>query len=346
MRHCSLAKLQRSAKVQPGGMSLSEGTMPAISISRGRGPASRGAIEPRHRGQQAAGVGVARGPEQRADRRLLDLAPGVHDHDALRGLGDHAEVVGDQDDRGAEALLELQHQVQDLGLDGDVERGRRLVGDQDLGVAGERHRDHHPLAHAAGELVRILADAASRLGDPHQLQHLGRAPERGRLREALVERQRLGDLAADGQHRVERGHRLLEDHRDLVAADPAHLGPAQPEQVAALEADRAAREAAGRDRDQAQDRERGDALAAAALADHAQGLAAPQLERDAVDRLDHAVAGQEVGPEILDLEDRWPGPGRHMRLAMRGSRRSRSPSPNRLTASTVSARNRPGNRIM
>jgi hypothetical protein len=37
-----------------------------------------------------------------------------------------------------------------------------------------------------------------------------------------VQAQRLGDLVADGEHRVERGHRLLEDHRDAVAADRAH----------------------------------------------------------------------------------------------------------------------------
>jgi hypothetical protein len=33
-------------------------------------------------------------------------------------------------------LLELDHQVEDLRLDGDVERRRRLVGDQHLRVAG------------------------------------------------------------------------------------------------------------------------------------------------------------------------------------------------------------------
>ena len=48
-------------------------------------------------------------------------------------------------------------QVEDLRLDRDVERRRRLVGDQQLRLAGERHRDHRALAHAARELVRIVA---------------------------------------------------------------------------------------------------------------------------------------------------------------------------------------------
>ena len=42
------------------------------------------------------------------------------------------------------------------------------------------------------------------------------------------------------QHRIERGHRLLEDHGDLPAADAAHLLLGQLQQLlAAVEADRA-----------------------------------------------------------------------------------------------------------
>ena len=69
------------------------------------------------------------------------------------------------------------HQLEHLRLDRDVERRRRLVGDQELGIAGERHGDHHALAHPAGELVRIGVDAARRVGDAdelEQLQHLAR----------------------------------------------------------------------------------------------------------------------------------------------------------------------------
>jgi len=31
-----------------------------------------------------------------------------------------------------------------------------FIGNQKLGLTGERHRDHHALPHAAGHLVRIL----------------------------------------------------------------------------------------------------------------------------------------------------------------------------------------------
>ena len=132
----SLAKLQRGAKLQPCGRLNSDGTMPLISFSRVAGaPLLRRGVEVRDRAQQALGVGMARTVEQLGGVRLLDLAAGIHHHDAVGVLGDHAHVVGDQDDGGAEGLLQLAHQVEDLRLDGDVERRGRLVGDQQLGIA-------------------------------------------------------------------------------------------------------------------------------------------------------------------------------------------------------------------
>ena len=56
-----------------------------------------------------------------------------------------------------EPLAQLVEELEDLGLDRHVEGGRRLVGDEQLGLAGERHGDHDPLAHAARELVGVLA---------------------------------------------------------------------------------------------------------------------------------------------------------------------------------------------
>jgi hypothetical protein len=47
--------------------------------------------------------------------------------------------------------------------------------------------------------------------------------------------QHLGDLVADPHHRVERRHRLLEDHRHGLAAQRAHLLVRRAEHVDALE---------------------------------------------------------------------------------------------------------------
>ena len=93
---------------------------------------------------------------------LLDDAPGIHHRDAVADFGDDAEIVGDEQDAHAALALQALQQVEDLGLDGDVERRRRLVGDQQRRVAGQRHGDHGALAHAARQFVRILAGAARR----------------------------------------------------------------------------------------------------------------------------------------------------------------------------------------
>ena len=70
--------------------------------------------------------------------------------------------------------LQLFQQLEDLRLDGHVERRRRLVGDQHVGIVGERHGDHDALPLAAGELVRIGVDAPLRVRDLHEPQQLDR----------------------------------------------------------------------------------------------------------------------------------------------------------------------------
>ena len=88
--------------------------------------------------------------------------------------------------------LQIGQQVEDLRLDRHVERGRRLVGDQQLGVVGQRHRDHHPLALAAGQLVRIRGQPALGLVDPDLLRSSMIArPRLASPRQALMQISRL-----------------------------------------------------------------------------------------------------------------------------------------------------------
>ena len=87
-------------------------------------------------------------------RADLDGLAEVHDHHPIGDVADDVEVVGDEDVREPEVLLEVLQQVQDLRLHRDVERRHRLVADDQLRVDRERPRDADPLALAAGELVR------------------------------------------------------------------------------------------------------------------------------------------------------------------------------------------------
>jgi hypothetical protein len=66
----------------------------------------------------------------------------------------------------------------------------------------------------------------------------------------------FGDLVADAEHRVEAGHRLLEDHRDVAATELAQRARRQPGEIddrtgARAEQDLAAGDAPGRIGDQA-----------------------------------------------------------------------------------------------
>ena len=169
------------------------------------------------------------------------------------------------------------HQLDDLGLHGDVERGGRLVGDQEIRSAGERDRDHHALPHAAGKLVRIILHPPLRCGDADARQRLDRQPVGFPPVLALVQHEHLGDLPADRRDRIERRHRLLEDHGDAIAAQLALLGRRKVLDLAAVETD-----GAGADRQrrtqQADQSERRNALAAAGFADEAERLAAIDAE--------------------------------------------------------------------
>ena len=59
----------------------------------------------------------------------LDDASQVHDGHPMPDVFDNAEVVADEEVGELQVILEVHHQVQDLGLHGDVESGDGLVGD-------------------------------------------------------------------------------------------------------------------------------------------------------------------------------------------------------------------------
>ena len=199
---------------------------------------------------------------------------------------------------------QLGDQVEHLRLHRDVERRRRLVGDQQVGAAGERHRDHHALPLPAGKLVRIEV-GRSRAAAPARRAPAARARARRRraARQPLMHAQRLGDLRADGLQRVERRHRLLEHHADAPAAH-ARTAPRSlaRQQVAPVEHD-APGDARAR-RQQAHDRERGHRLAAAALADQPRTLAARQREGHARQHRHQPARHRQRHRQAFDVEHR------------------------------------------
>ena len=89
---------------------------------------------------------MLRRAEERVGLRQLDDLPDVHHGHAVADVLDDAQVVRDEQVGQAELRLQIQQQVQDLGLDRDVERRDRLVGDDQRGLQRQRPRDADALA--------------------------------------------------------------------------------------------------------------------------------------------------------------------------------------------------------
>ena len=231
---------------------------------------------------------------------LLDHLAGVHNHDIIRYFSDDTEIMGDHHNRGTGLLLQLVDQIEDLRLDRHIEGRGRLVTDQELRITAQCHRDHHTLTHTAGKLMRILIEATLCERDLHELQHLDRALLRFLLRHILVQKQCLDELLSDGEHRIQRGHRLLENHRDLLAADLTHLILGHLYDIFSIEEDLATLDLT-RLLDQSHDGKRGHTLSTAGLTYDTQCLSLLHIEGNIIDRLYKAGLGMKVGFQILYL---------------------------------------------
>ena len=87
-----------------------------------RGP-GRAPSQVRHRSQQLLRVLLAGLGEQLLHPGPLDDPAAVHHGHGIGEIGDHAHVVGDDDQRGVEAVAHVAQQIEDLCLHGDVEGG-------------------------------------------------------------------------------------------------------------------------------------------------------------------------------------------------------------------------------
>ena len=119
------------------------------------------------------------------------------------------------------------------------------------------------------------------------------------LRHVGVRADGLDDLVADAIERVEAGERVLEHHADAPAAHLAHLLGRQVVDALAGQAHLAAHDAPRR-LEQADDGSAGQRLAGARLADHAQHLAAGDVEGDIVDGGQRRAPGRKRYREVAD----------------------------------------------
>jgi hypothetical protein len=149
--------------------------------------------------------------------------------------------------------------------------------------------------------VRVVVGPALGARNSDRLKELHHPGACLPLGDVAVELDRLDELAPDRVHGIQRRHRVLEDHRDVVAADVSELARAHRDQVVALEHGLAARDRVAAVV-QPHHRQAGDALAAAGFADDPERLPLLDGEADTVDGLHDSVVGPEVGLQVVDLE--------------------------------------------
>ena len=212
--------------------------------------------------------------------------------------------MSDEQDGEAHILLQAFQQLHDLRLDGDIQRCGRLIGDQQLWPADDGHGDHHALTQAAGQLMRILLQAALGIADADLFQ--GIDDERFRLREihAAVQAKAFSDLAPNAKGGIEAGHRLLENHADTVAANLLHPREAHRDQVFALKHHAACFDARGRRWQQPHDGLRCHTLAATGFAHQAQHLAGFEFKAHILDDAGITLFRIEADRQALDAEQR------------------------------------------
>ena len=243
---------------------------------------------------------------------LLHDLPRVHDDRPVADRRGQVQVVRDEQHGQAVRLPQLVQDRHDLGLRRHVERGRRLVGQQQRRAGQQRGRDHDPLQHATRQFVRVLPQPPFPVGDADLAKHAGRALARLRSGHAQVGPQGLGHEVADPPDRVHVCARILEDHRDLVAV-AAQCRSGQRRDVRAVEPDLALDLRALRQ--QPVDRAGGHRLARAGLADQPDRLARPDLQR-------HVPQHRALG--ALDRQRDGQVPHRQERVALRACRASRA----------------------
>jgi len=131
------------------------------------------------------------------------------------------KIVRDENEAEAHLPDELCEQVENLGLDRDIERRHRFVGDDHPRPQRQGAGDGDTLPLAPGELMRVFLHEARREADElHEFSHARRdfGP-----RADVVHQEGLSERGIHRHPRVERGERVLKNHLRFARMG-GHLG--------------------------------------------------------------------------------------------------------------------------
>ena len=131
------------------------------------------------------------------------------------------------------------HGGKDVSLRRDIEAGRRFIENDASGLAGECHRDAHPLPLTTGELVRVPVEQPVDVVESGILKQLreSRSPIDTGCR--FMRLHGLAQVSTDGHAWVECGSRILRNIGDHPASRGAERSPGQTQNVDAVDGDAA-----------------------------------------------------------------------------------------------------------
>ena len=172
----------------------------------------------RHRdgGEQRLGIRMDGVFKQTLGGGFLHYTAQIHNSNVIREMVDHREVVGDENIGQPHFFLQALEQIQDLGLDRDIQSGNRLIAHNKFGVERQCAGDADTLPPAAVQFVGIGVDQP--FCKAHDIHQIGNAAQHLLFCFAdMVKFQRLADNLADCFAGVQRRKGILENNLHVPA---------------------------------------------------------------------------------------------------------------------------------
>ena len=226
----------------------------------------------RYRGEQSHGIRVAGAIIKSISIRQFHKVPQVHDPDMGADVFDHGQVVGDNQIGQAQLCPKIHQEIQDLGLNGNIQGRNRLIEHNHLRVQSQSPGDGDTLPLTATEFMGILPRLSR--GETDQGSEFSDAVLNLLFCAHVVNPQGLTDDLPDFLPGIQRPKRVLKNSLD-TAPEMEQLPPFKPVDIPAPEQD-----STQSGRFKRQDRVGGGRLAAAGLSHQPQGFALPDVKRD------------------------------------------------------------------
>ena len=97
----------------------------------------------------------------------------AHHGNTVRNVMNHGQIMGNEDHGQVQVAGQSDEKVQNLGLDGDVQRRNGFIRNDQPGFRSQGTRDGYALALASGKFMGILAHQGGIQAHPfHQFRHL------------------------------------------------------------------------------------------------------------------------------------------------------------------------------